>query len=233
MTADTTVSTADGTTAPAPTALRIAVLGASGRTGVPLVERALDRGHTVVAFLRDAGKLPLSPDDYDDRLVVIEGDAYSGAGIAEAVEGADAVVSTLGQTDGSPDDLLTVAGDHALAAMADHDVDRFVTLVGAGVREDGESVSVTGRVMGGLLKLLAREVLDDAAEHVERVKRTDTRWTVVRAPRLVDGEGTGDYRAGDVALGFEAIARADVARFLLDCVEDDEYVRELPKVGPA
>jgi putative NADH-flavin reductase len=212
---------------------RIVVLGASGRTGLPLVEQALDHGHTVVAFVRDAAKLPLSPDDYDDRLVVIEGDAYTGEGVAAAVEGADAVVSTLGQTDGSPDDLLTVAGDHVLDAMADHGSDRFVTLVGAGVREEGESVSVTGRMMGGLLKLLAREVLDDAAEHVVRVKATDTRWTVVRAPRLVDGEGTGDYAAGDIALGFAAIERADVARFLLDCVEDDLYVRDAPKVGPA
>ena len=215
------------------TARRIVVLGASGRTGLPLVEQALDNGHTVVAFVRDAEKLPFSPADYDDRLVVVEGDAYTGEGVAEAIEGADAVVSTLGQTDGSPDDLLTVAGDHVLAAMADHDVDRFVTLVGAGVREEGEAVSMTGRVMGGLLKLLAREVLEDAAEHVRRVTQTDTRWTVARAPRLVDGDGTGDYEAGDVSLGFEAIARADVARFLLDCVEDDEYVGEMPKVGPA
>jgi putative NADH-flavin reductase len=215
------------------TARRIVVLGASGRTGLPLVEQALDHGHTVVAFVRDAAKLPLSPADYDDRLVVVEGDAYTGEGVGEAVAGADAVVSTLGQTDGSPDDLLTVAGDHVLDAMAAHDVDRFVTLVGAGVREEGEAVSMTGRVMGGLLKLLAREVLEDAAEHVQQVTQTDTRWTVARAPRLVDGEGTGDYEAGDVSLGFEAIARADVARFLLDCVEHDEYVREMPKVGPA
>ncbi|MFC5368350.1 NAD(P)-dependent oxidoreductase [Salinirubrum litoreum] len=212
---------------------RIAVFGASGRTGLPLVERALDHGHTVVAFVRDAERLPLSPADYDDRLVVIEGDAYTGEGVSAAVAGADAVVSTLGQTDGSPDDLLTVAGDHVLDAMADHEVDRFVTLVGAGVREDGESVSMTGRVMGGLLKLVAREVLADAAEHVARVKQSDTRWTVVRAPRLVDGEGAGDYAAGDVSLGFEAVARADVARFLLDCVEDDLYVHDAPKVGPA
>jgi putative NADH-flavin reductase len=234
MTADTTVSeTATGRTDGGTTARRIAVFGASGRTGLPFVEQALDGGHTVVAFVRDAGKLPLSPADYDDRLVVIEGDAYTGEGVADAVENADAVVSTLGQTDGSPDDLLTVAGDHVIDAMADHGVERFVTLVGAGVREEGESVSVTGRVMGGLLKLVAREVLDDAAEHVARVKQSDTRWTVVRAPRLVDGDGTGEYEAGDISLGFEAIARADVARFMLDCVERDEYVHGAPKVGPA
>jgi putative NADH-flavin reductase len=213
--------------------MRITVFGASGRTGAPLVRQALDRGHEVVAFVRSPGAFPVS----GEGLTVVEGDAYTGEGVAEAVSPggvpADAVVSVLGQTGDGPDDLLTVAGDRITGAMAEAGVGRFVTLVGAGVREAGESPSLSGRVMGGLLKLLAREVLADAETHVERVRATDLDWTVVRAPRLADGEGEGDYRAGDIALGFESVARADVARFILDCIEDDLYVNEMPKVGTA
>ncbi len=208
--------------------MRIAVFGATGRTGRPLCRQALERGHTVVAHARSPDTLPVA-----DDLTVVEGDVYAGTGVDEAVAGADAVVSVLGQTDDSPDDLLTVAGDNVLAAMEDADVDRYVTLVGAGVREEGESVSLGGRAMGVLLKLLARSVLEDAAAHVDRVKRTDLAWTVVRAPRLTEGNPTGEYRAGDLALGFESIDRADVARFILDCLEGEEFVRDLPKVGPA
>jgi len=209
--------------------MQIAVFGATGRTGVPLVRQALDRGHDVVAFARSPEKLPVE----DSALTVVEGDAYGGDGVAEAVAGADAVVSVLGQTDAGPGDLLTVAGDNVLAAMETAGVDRFVTLVGAGVREEGERVSLSGKAMGALLKLFARDVLDDAAEHVRRVGATDLDWTVVRAPRLTDGAGTGEYRAGEIDLGFESIARADVARFVLDCVEEDLYLRAMPKVGSA
>jgi len=209
--------------------MQITVFGATGRTGVPLVRQALDRGHDVVAFARSPEKLPVE----DSALTVVEGDAYGGDGVAEAIAGADAVVSVLGQTAEGPDDLLTVAGDNVLAAMREAGVERFVTLVGAGVREAGEDVSLSGKAMGVLLKLFAADVLDDAAEHVRRVGATDLDWTVVRAPRLTDGAGTGEYRAGDVDLGFESVARADVARFVLDCVEDDLYVGELPKVGAA
>jgi hypothetical protein len=42
-------------------------------------------------------------------------------------------------------------------------------------------------------------------------------------PRLSEGDSTGAYRAGEIDLGFDAIDRADVARFILDCL-DDEYV---------
>lgn len=54
------------------------------------------------------------------------------------------------------------------------------------------------------------------------------------ASRLTDGgTGTGDYRAGDIALGFASIDRADVARCLPDCLRDDPFVHEAPNVGPA
>lgn len=209
--------------------MHITVFGATGRTGVPLVRQAIGRGHSVTAFVRDPAKFSIE----DDAVTVAVGDAYTGDGVAEAIEAADAVVSVLGQTGDGPDDLLTVAGDHIIDGMRAAGVTRLVTLVGAGVRTDGESVSLTGRVMGAALRLMAGEVLADAAEHVDHVKRTDLDWTVVRAPRLTDGDGEGDYRAGDLSLGFEAIARADVARFILDCLEEEAYMGELPKVGPA
>jgi putative NADH-flavin reductase len=211
--------------------MRIVVFGASGRTGVPLVEQAVGRGHEVVAFVRSRETLPAGLRE-GEQVTVVEGDAYTGEGVAEAVEGADAVVSVLGQSKGGPDDLLTVAGDHVVAAMHDADVDRFVTLVGAGVREEGEAVPFTGKVMGTVLKFVASDVLADAETHVEHVRESDLRWTVVRAPRLTDGRATGEYRAGDISLGFESVARADVARFVLDAVEGDQFVGDLPKVGP-
>lgn len=209
--------------------MRIAIFGATGRTGTPLCEQALQRGHELVVHARSPEKVPFG----GDRVMIVEGDAYTGEGVADTVRDADAVVSVLGQTDSSPDDLLSVAGDHIIEAMDDAGVSRFVTLVGAGVREEGETVSLGGKVMGALLKLLARSVLEDAKQHVDRVQETDLAWTVVRVPRLGEDAPTGEYRAGDIDLGFEAVDRADVATFILDCLEDEAYVRAMPKVGPA
>ena len=207
--------------------MQITVFGATGRTGIPLCKQALARDHEVVAHTRSPEKLPLE----DERLTVVEGDAYTGEGVAEAVEGADAVVSVLGQGDGSPDDLLTVAGDHIIEAMEDAHVTRFVTLVGAGVREEDESISLGGKIMGGLLKLLARDVLEDAAEHARRVRASQLEWTILRVPRLGDGDPKGQYRIGDLKLGFEAVDRADVAICLLDRLEENDYIGGMPKVG--
>ena len=182
--------------------MKTAVFGATGRTDLPLVERALDRDHEVVAHTRSLELLPGR-----DRHSVVEGDAYTGSGVAGAVSGVDAVVSLLGQGSDSPDDLLTVAGDRILSAMEEAGVDG---LVGAGVRETSETTTIPGRAMGALLRVVARDLLEDATEHVQRVKASDLRWTVVRAPRLTAGDPQGAYR-----------------------VENDDYVRAPQKVGPA
>jgi putative NADH-flavin reductase len=218
--------------------MRIAVFGATGRTGTPLVEQALERGHEVVAFVRDATDLPSTVRD-DDQVSVVEGDAYTGEGVERAIAGdgtpVDAVVSVLAQSADGPDDLLTEAGRHMLAAMDQQSVERFVTLVGAGVREEGESVSLGGRMMGALLKLLARAVLEDARDQVELIRASDTLWTVVRGPRLTEDAHTGEFRHGtDLSLGMrDTAARANVAEFILDCLEDDLYVHEMPKIADA
>ena len=210
--------------------MKITVLGSTGRTGLPFVDRALAAGHDVVALARTPEKLGDRRDH--ERLTVVAGDATDPAVVDEAVAGADAVVSLLGHADGAPDDLLTVVGDTVVAAMRDHGVDRYVTLVGAGVRTDrDEGQSLGGRVMSTGLKLFAGDLLTDSREHVERVVDTDLDWTVVRPPRLTEGAYTGDWEAGYLRMGMgNSISREDLAAFVLACVEDDEWVRELPMV---
>lgn len=218
--------------------MRIAIFGATGRTGYPLVEQAVERGHEVVAFVRDATDLT-STIRNDNRVSIVEGDAYTGEGVERAIAGdsdpVDAVVSVLAQRSEGPEDLLAEAGRHMLAAMDEHDVERFVTLVGAGVREADESVSLGGQLMGALLELLARSVLEDARDQVELVRGSDTRWTVVRAPRLTEDAHTGEFRHGtDLTLGMrDTAARANVAEFILNCLEEDLYVHEMPKITDA
>ena len=218
--------------------MRIAVFGATGRTGQPLVEQAVERGHEVVAFVRDATGLPANVRNAD-RVSIVEGNAYTGEGVERAIAGegdpVDAVVTVLAQSSEGPDDLLTEAGKHILAAMNQHGVERLVTLVGAGVREEGESVSLGGQVMGALLKLLARSVLEDARDQVEVIRGSNTRWTVVRGPRLTEEAHTGEFRHGtDLRLGMgDTAARANVAEFILDCLEDDLYVHQMPKIADA
>ncbi len=72
--------------------MRILIFGASGRTGRPLVEQALERGHEVTAFVRDPVRLALE----HGRLRVVSGDVTD----AVAVYRADLADFMLAQLEG-------------------------------------------------------------------------------------------------------------------------------------
>lgn len=73
--------------------MKLAIFGATGKTGRVLVEQALAAGHEVTAFVRDLSKLTLG----HERLSLVQGDVFDAARVEEAVAGKDAVISVLGR----------------------------------------------------------------------------------------------------------------------------------------
>ena len=99
-------------------------------------------------------------------------------------------------------------------------------------RDPGDRPKLVDRVFSGLLKLLQRDVLEDAERHAEVIKQSGLDWTIVRAPRLTDGPATGEYRVGPVGQdsGIK-VSRADVAGFMLRGLTDGSYVGQAPTIS--
>jgi hypothetical protein len=57
-------------------------------------------------------------------------------------------------------------------------------------------------------------------------------WTLARAPRLNDKPGTGQIKVGYAGQGpGTQLARADFARFMLDQVASDAWLRKAPMLS--
>ncbi|CAA9532443.1 MAG: hypothetical protein AVDCRST_MAG05-4553 [uncultured Rubrobacteraceae bacterium] len=208
--------------------VRVAVFGASGRTGRPLVEQALARGHEVRALVRDPSKLQVE----HERLVVIRGDVLDATKVEEAITGTDAVLSALGQTTSSPKDVQTRGTENIVAAMERHGVRRLVSLTGAGVRDARDEPKLVDRAITFLLKRLQPDVLEDGVRHAEVIKASGLEWVVVRGPRLTEGPKRGEYRVGMVGKNSGTqISRADLAGFMLDQLTTDAHLRQMPVVS--
>ncbi len=208
--------------------MRLTVFGASGRTGRPLVQQALDAGHDVVAFVRDPAKLPLQ----HERLTVVQGDGMKLEDVESAVRGSDAVLSTLGQSKGSPKDLQTVATRNIVAAMEKYGVRRLVSLTGAGVDAPEDQPKLINNIIKFALKTLSGAVLQDALGHVDVIKSSNLDWVIVRGPRLTEGPRTNKYRVGWVGVNTgTSISRADLADFMLKQVTDNTYLRKMPMIS--
>src|SRR5882757_5363378 len=91
MNAETRLTdTAAGSTAG--TNMKLVVLGATGGTGLEIVHKAVERGHSVTAFVRSPDRLrPLR-----DRITIVRGDLLNSLELERVIQGHDAVVSGFG-----------------------------------------------------------------------------------------------------------------------------------------
>jgi putative NADH-flavin reductase len=209
--------------------MKIAIFGATGKVGRHLLDQALERGDEVTAFVRDTSRLSTQR---HERLKVVQGDVLDPRDVEQAVVGTDAVLSALGHTKTSSKDVLTEGIKNIVAAMNKHGVRRLVTLTGAGVRDPKDEPKVVDRVIGLLLKLLQRDLLEDSIGQVRVIKESGLEWVIVRAPVLNEGEKKGEYRIGYV--GKESgtrLSRADMADFMLKQTTDDTYLHQAPMVS--
>jgi putative NADH-flavin reductase len=208
--------------------MKLAVFGASGRTGRPLVQQALAEGHEVKALVRDPPKMPVS----HERLTVIGGDVLDAAKVEETVADTDAVLSALGHTETSPEDVQTRGTRNIVAAMENHGVRRLVSLTGAGVGGPKDEPKFVDKAITFLLERLQPAVLGDAIGHAQVIKGSDLEWVIVRGPRLTEGPRKGEYRVGSIGRNSGTqISRADLADFMLKQTTDDTHLRQMPVVS--
>ncbi len=72
--------------------MKLIVLGATGGTGLELIRQALERGHSLTAFVRSTDRLK----PFRDRISIKQGDLLNSAELEQVVQGHDAVLSGFG-----------------------------------------------------------------------------------------------------------------------------------------
>ena len=152
--------------------------------------------------------------------------------MAQAFEGADAVLSALGHTNSSAKDVQTVATRHIVSAMKRFGVLRLVSLTGAGIKIPHDQPKFVDHVFGVLLATFAGNVIQDAEQHAEVIRKSGLEYVIVRGPRLTEGPYMGTYKVGysGKASGTQT-SRADVADSMLTQVKDDTWLGEAPLVS--
>jgi putative NADH-flavin reductase len=208
--------------------VRLALFGATGRTGRLVLARALEDGHQVVAHTRNLAKLGID----HERLEVIQGDLLDVARVGQALAGADAVLSVLGPTSNEPTYLISRGMDNILMAMQTHGVHRLVQSVGAGVGDPHDRPNLFDRLIRLLLRLTARHVLEDMQRVGDKIRASDRDWTLVRVPMLTDGQPTGKLRVGYLGQGVgPRVTRLELASFMLQQVGSEGYLRQSPVIS--
>jgi putative NADH-flavin reductase len=168
-------------------------------------------------------------------LTVVPGDIHDLAAVSAAIAGQDAVLSALGARTLRRSDVLEAGVQNILAGMAAHRVRRIIVLGASGA--SGESAQHQGVVVRLLLKLVKATILSEPfrsqREQERLLEASDTEYTIVRPPRLLNRPFTGRYRVQEDGLppGGLTIGRADVADFMLRQLSDKTWIRKGPHLA--
>lgn len=204
---------------------RLVVLGATGGTGKLVVEQALELGHHVTAVVRTPAKLGIE----HDRLDTVQGDVTDADTLRPLLRDADAVVSVLGS-------ICEAAITAVLEGFDDPAGRRIVAVSAQPVdRDDSGQGLLTRLVLLPMVRRVFRTEYADLARMEEVLQASNANWTVIRPPYLQDKPAQGTYR---LALESKpprsgSITRADLARALLDAVDDSQTHRHAAGVSAA
>jgi putative NADH-flavin reductase len=202
------------------TAMKMLILGGSGRTGRHLVDVALRSGDSVTALERN----PAALGDIADRITVVRGDATSQPDVAEAMVGQDAVVSALGRGNSViAHELFSRASAAVIGAARQQGVSRLVWLSSFGVGDTFRWATVSQRIG---YRTFLRGIYADKEIADERIRSSGLDWTLVYPIALTNGPAKGSYRVDDPrrVTGNPRITRADLAAFMHQAAHSPEWI---------
>jgi putative NADH-flavin reductase len=199
--------------------MKVLVLGANGKTGSLVVDRAVAMGHEVSVLVRRAGLSSKS------GVQVIIGDALKAADVLRAMDQQDAVVECIGGTSPWKDQTLERdAMQNIVAAMKASATRRLVVVSAMGVGESAEQSPWWYRYL--MVPMFLRGSTADKTEMEVIVRESGLDWVIARPPVLKDGAATSKVRVLGTSETGHAITRADLAVWLVDQFESEEYVRQ-------
>ncbi|WP_020410848.1 NAD(P)-dependent oxidoreductase [Hahella ganghwensis] len=211
--------------------MRIAVLGATGWIGGTIVQEAIERGHEVIALVRDTARLPVHA-----RIRGKEVNLTNTPILGTERLDTDVVVASIGGRASGQHEITPDTAKKLLQELPGIGVKRLFWVGGAG-----------SLLVASDTTLLNTPAFPDAykeeahaqskALEIFRNSQSQVSWTFVSpAAEIFPGQKTGKYRTGKDTLlmdneGHSRISVQDYAAAMLDKIEADAHAME--RIGVA
>ena len=208
---------------------KIIVFGASGGTGMEVVEQALEAGLHVTAILRHPDKFSIR----HEQLRIIKGDVLQPQTFENLFFGADVVISCLGSRNREPTTVYSEGVKNILAEMKKVDVTRIICLSAGGVVVPTNATFIMKFVIKYILQRLFKHGYADMLKMETILKHSDQNWTVIRPPRLLFGDKTGIYRTitNESLPNMSSLKRADLADYIIHHMDDEKTFKSTVEIS--
>jgi len=196
--------------------VKVALFGASGKTGQAFARAASAQGLVIRASLRNAASDFLPP-----NVEILRGDLGDADHVRDTIAGTTMVCCVLGPRPPHTEVFCARTTELILDAMHRAGVRRLICQTGAMIGADAANWTPPVRLMVRMFRRHRPAVAADRMRQEKIVRESDLEWTLVKPPRLTDGPARGYLVAGvDLRIGLlSKIGRADLASFLVgECI---------------
>lgn len=209
--------------------MKVTLLGSTGFVGKRLLDKLLDAGHDVKVLVRNPGKLG----DMAGSITVVKGNFFRAEDIDAAIEGAEAVMSTIGPSKGEMSaefaDNCVLATKHLLRSLIVQGTKRLILMAGAGMPIPGEKLHLTRRLMATAIKMIAKAAWAGKVMEMTMAFESDLNVTVIRPPIIKD-LAFGDLGVNESRLGGVFVGVNQVAEFMVNQLTSTEWIGKAPVV---
>lgn len=201
--------------------MKVALIGATGRTGSSILRELSARDHDVTAIVRHPEKVPAL-----DKITAKQGDVFDKAGLVGLLRGHDVVISAVHFTASDPQLLID--------AVREAGVRRYLVVGGAGSLEVAPGVAL---VSTPDFPTAYKAEATKGGEFLDLLRKvSDIDWTFLSPSALfVEGPRTGKFRLGkDQLLTTDkgsSISFDDYAIAMVDELEKPAHSRARFTVG--
>lgn len=207
-------------------AIKVALLGATGKAGQYLLQELLTKGYQVKSLIRKPKEYTIS----HPALEIVAGDIKDLATANQLIEGCNVVISAIGQ---NKDDVLisSLATENIIKAMEKFKLSRYILLTGSNLEVPGDQKSAKNLEGTAWMKATFPVFVADKQKAYEILTTSSIDWTIVRLPWI---EKTTERRGLVVDLRDcleELISTTDLADFLISQLTDTTYLKKAPFVA--
>ena len=214
--------------------MKVALAGATGKVGAPLLTELLTRGHDVVALVRDPARLP----EASGRLDAVGGDVFDPAALSSVAARCEVLVAAVALRDPAQQERTPVQLARALMAAASAAGVRLLMLGGAGSLRTASGEDFVDTAAFPDVARPESLGFREALQALRSEAPPELEWAMLCPPARIepDGERTGEYRVGvdDLVLdadGSSHVSAADLAVALADEIEHPAHRRARFTVG--
>lgn len=205
---------------------KIAIIGGTGKSGKYLVKQLLNQAFNLKILLRNPQNFSINSSSAE----VVKGDARDYDAVRSLISGCQGVISTLGQPKGQSS-IFSHATRNVIQAMEECNIKRYIVTTGLSVDTAFDNKGAKTEFATEWMKKNYAETTSDKQREYEILSQSKIDWTLVRLPLIELTDSTNEIRVSLEDCPGDKISSTDLARFLIEQLFDETFIRKAPFIA--